>query len=298
VIVEEAAKAWPSELAIPLVRGVRWALVGDHHQLPAYRRTEVERTLDGLKDHARADLREHGESAADYKRVFNVFGSLFESPSSPSPVKELAMQFRMRRPIAEVVSRAFYSCKLDTDDEATEQPSGLRAPAILINPAVVWIDTTGMAECADKRMWFNDGEVSIIAELLTKMRPVPRPGADGFGEEPLAILTPWRAQADRLQLALGEFAEFVHTVDSFQGREADIVIVSLVRDTRRGDHAHHNLGHAAAAERVNVMLSRARRLLVLVGAYEHFAQSGVAFWDTICQTVDEVGRRIQAGELS
>lgn len=147
-------------------------------------------------------------------------------------------------------------------------------------------------------MWFNDGEVGIIAELLSKMRPLPRPGADGFSDEPLAILSPWRAQTDRLQLALGEFSESVHTVDAFQGREADIVIASLVRDTRRGEHAYHNLGHAASAERVNVMLSRARRLLVLVGAYEHFAQSGVAFWDTICQTVDEVGRRIPAGDLA
>ena len=298
VIVEEAAKAWPSELVIPLVRGVRWTLVGDHRQLPAYRRAEVDRTLLGLKDHSRADLREHAESADDYKRVFDVFGSLFEAPSSPPPVEELRMQFRMRHPIAEVVNRAFYGGKLQTDHDATERPTGLRAPAMLIDPAVVWIDTTGIPSCADKRTWFNEGEAAIIAKLLADMRPVPRPGADGFSDEPLAILTPWRAQKDRLQSAAEGFREYVHTVDAFQGREADIVVVSLVRDTRRGERPYQNLGHAAAPERVNVMLSRARRLLILVGAYDHFAGSGVEFWATICRTTDELGRRVPAGDLA
>ena len=39
-------------------------------------------------------------------------------------------------------------------------------------------------------------------------------------------------------------------------------------------------------------------LLILVGAYDHFAGSGVEFWDTICQTTDELGRRVPAGDLA
>ena len=45
VILEEAAKAWPTELALPLVRGLRWAMMGDQIQIGAFGRYDVERFL-------------------------------------------------------------------------------------------------------------------------------------------------------------------------------------------------------------------------------------------------------------
>ena len=171
---EEAAKAWPTELAIPLVRGVRWTLIGDHRQLPAHRRMEVEKLLSECAETDDADLRNHGESREDHSRIFDLFGSLFERDTSSTfkhqsqqsrggltvPLGKLTLQFRMRRPIAEVVSRAFYPSAMEPEigspqqgtletDPKTEVDSGLSAPEELVGRALVWLDTSGIDDCND-----------------------------------------------------------------------------------------------------------------------------------------------------
>jgi hypothetical protein len=304
VIVEEAAKAWPTELAIPLVRGVRWTLIGDHRQLPAYRRQDIEETLRWLTTAPTAELRRHGEQAAEYRKVFDPLGTLFSKDGverlslfPDRPLAALTLQFRMRKPIADLVSSAFYDGELDTDP-STERPSGLRAPRQLIEPALVWVDTGGRPDCFDVPRWRNDGEAQIVARLLDLLEPFPEPNRDGFSNEPLAILTPWRQQRTALRRFVPERAqELVYTVDSFQGREADIVIASLVRHQPRGTTTEALIGHAARPERINVMLSRARRLLVLVGNFEHFLSSGVDFWESICTSFETSGVVVSADEL-
>lgn len=62
-----------------------------------------------------------------------------------------------------------------------------------------------------------------------------------------------------------------HTVDSFQGNEADIIIVSLVRNNLLTG-AEHPFGFLREPERMNVLLSRAQRLLVLVGSWDFFSE--------------------------
>jgi superfamily I DNA and/or RNA helicase len=109
------------------------------------------------------------------------------------------------------------------------------------------------------------------------------------------VLTPYLRQADLLR---GEVSCSVSTVHAFQGREADIVILSLVRDTRRGPRPIDNLGHLVERELVNVALSRARRLLVVVGHFEHFRASGVDHWHKVCWCFGpgRFGRVVDAAE--
>ena len=70
--------------------------------------------------------------------------------------------------------------------------------------------------------------------------------------------------------AVPEYSSRIFSVHEFQGREADIVVASLVRDRVRGRNPHNNLGHLAQPELVNVLFSRARRLLVVIGRFQHF----------------------------
>ena len=63
-----------------------------------------------------------------------------------------------------------------------------------------------------------------------------------------------------------------HTVDSFQGNEADIIVVSLVRNNTLPPGDPSSLGFLKDAARLNVLLSRAERLLVLIGSWEFFAR--------------------------
>jgi hypothetical protein len=116
VIVEEAAKAWPTELAMPLACGTAWTLIGDHRQLGAHRRQDFERFL--------ADCSTHRPSWPAWPRIgrstwtrstpfWRLFGPLEDSEVTAQerdrlPLRRLSTQFRMRQPIADVVGRVFY----------------------------------------------------------------------------------------------------------------------------------------------------------------------------------------------
>lgn len=322
VVVEEAAKAWPTELAIPLVRGVRWTLIGDHRQLPAHRRMEVEALLSECAQEDDEALQSHGRSRDAYGHIFDLFGSLFErdvsrgtmerSPRSRRgltvPLGRLTLQFRMRRPIAEVISRAFYpgaanegvgsqaAGTLKTDPE-TEVDTGLRAPQPLVGQALVWLDTEGVDGCGDRPRWANEGEARIVAALLKAMKPPPWSESTDSGDDPLAILTPYRDQIDILAETIPTLSSRIFSVHQFQGREADIVVASLVRDKARGTNPRSSLGHLSQPELVNVLFSRARRLLVVVGNFRHFHESGVDFWRSVCETTRQEGSVVRADAM-
>ena len=313
VIVEEAARAWPTELAMPLVRGRRWTLIGDHLQLPAFDEMTVQKVLDLCQDSDDEGLRVHGERIKTYLQVYRLFATLFARRAKRlanaklvEPLAELDLQFRMHPDIAALVSRAFYRTRIDpnTGEETTHNEGWLRtpthedfrkkhlhhltAPAFLRQRALVWIDTEGWEDADDQRAWKNTGEVHLVSTLLHAMRPVPQsPDNEDF----FALLTPYTLQKKALEASeLPPWAQGrVHTVDSFQGREADIVVVSMVRSVHRADRPEANIGYLISPNRINVLLSRARKLLVIVGRFSHFEaqatehpeREDLAFWGHI-----------------
>jgi AAA domain/Protein kinase domain len=323
VIVEEAAKAWPTELAMPLARGTRWTLIGDHRQLPAHRRDDFARFLGDCLDDKDPGIRLLADRRDQIMDVFDTFRRVFKRADSAElsvpeqatlPLHTLTTQFRMARPIAEVVSRVFYPRPgsaplpdglppggLSTGREVGPLP--LRAPAFLRGKSLVWLDTGDDPECATAiPTWSNPGEANVIAALIGGIEPAPRPHRDEYSADPLAVLTPYRRQADLLS-AHAQLKPHVYTVHAFQGREADIVVVSLVRTARGADPVERpweSLGHLSRKELVNVMVSRARRLLVLVGKYEHFAafdRGEAGFWGQVCRAVGEYGTVVPSGSL-
>jgi hypothetical protein len=131
--------------------------------------------------------------------------------------------------------------------------------------------------------WHNPSEVEAVLDVLRLIRR--REGAE---QPTLAVLSPYLAQVDLLErriaalraneLAhLDQFASvrsgggFVGTVDSFQGSEADLVIVSLVRNNPRTGGAA--LGFPRDRRRMNVALSRAKSQLVLVGSLDFLREA-------------------------
>jgi superfamily I DNA and/or RNA helicase len=221
----------------------------------------------------------------------------------------------MAKPIAELVSRVFYPVA-----GAEPEPDGLfpgrlasgreigplplRAPAPLRGKSLVWLDTSADPDCAtDFPTWSNPGEAKVVADLIGRIVPAPRPHRDGYSADPLAVLTPYRRQADYLR-DYSHVKPHVYTVHAFQGREADIVVVSLVRSALRGteptERPWESLGHLSRRELINVMVSRARQLLVLVGNYDHFAafsQGEAKFWGEVCRAVELYGSIVPSGSL-
>ncbi len=329
VVVEEAARAWPTELALPLVRGLRWTLIGDHFQLPAFDELSVQRFLQLCSQTEDEELQLHGTRATEYQDVFRMFGSLFDNRAQRregrpktarlvEPLDELDLQFRMHPDICQLVSRAFYRERVDpengepktypngwlrTDEETTAQPHLFTQPRVLNNRALVWLDTQGVEDTNDQRAWKNEGEAQLVRQLLECLRPSPPRRQDD--DDIFALLTPYHAQREQLERAgLPEWAQGrVHTVDSFQGREADTVVVSLVRSTQRDDRRPEaNIGYLVSPNRTNVLLSRARKLLIIVGRLAHFERQvalnpdrkDILFWRSIVEEVRRQGAVVSA----
>jgi hypothetical protein len=333
VIVEEAAKAWPTELIIPLVLGPRWTLIGDHRQLGAHRGDEVAGFLDSLANDVNPDLKAHHQAKEDRLRVLNLFGSFFtdepkQADDDPTiraavtgegrpgqrlkmyAVGRLRKQFRMHPDIAEPVGRVFYPVEpvvyednmpvsfLESDLKTTLREHGVTEPGVLVGKALVWLNTDGYPDCVDQPLWRNEGEVDLIDRLVTRMKPPATPAVTGRANEDdgLVVLTPYRAQVRRLRKR-ASLAGRVYTVHSFQGHEADRVVVSLVRSTRVEGGLTRNVGHVGQDEVVNVLLSRARRLLVLVGNFEHFATRGGPNWAMLTRVIDRYGTVVPAASM-
>jgi hypothetical protein len=115
------------------------------------------------------------------------------------------------------------------------------------------------------------------------------------------VLTPYREQRRLLQ-GVSLASPHLSTVHAFQGREADLVIVSLVRDTAHGrgpSRIGPSLGHLAQRELVNVLFSRARRMLVIVGRFDHYAHIAGerGFWTRVCRAVELYGDRLMVTEV-
>lgn len=193
-------------------------------------------------------------------------------------------QRRMDDAIAQIVA-TFYPEGLKTEARrALAEQSGPtrfeqlaplpRSPVLVID--FPHVSTSGQRRGYERRgpRWHNPAEVAAVIEVLKHLRA-------RRGEHPtLAVLSPYNAQVDHLKTRIyalldGELshlkqfepvrtAGFVGTVDSFQGSEADLVVLSLVRNNARvGTSA---LGFLRDRRRLNVAISRAKSQLVIVGS--------------------------------
>lgn len=294
VVVEEAARAWIIELLMPMLHGTRWLLIGDHRQLPAFQAEEIRRLL--AKDASdQITAKATGvEVDRSWDRFLRHFEHLMEAPAAPfgfDPRDTMTVQRRMHPDIGMMVSRTFYEERLQTHPEATRS-HGLRAPAFVEGTALVWVDTSAYGTAASERGATRGGyenlcEAALVARLLEGLSPSPVTHDPKI--PPLFVLTPYRAQTEAIRRRVGVHHHgHIDTIDAFQGREAEVVVVSLVRSSPSSGQA--GIGFLREPERVNVLLSRARRLLVIVGDLATFARSEHAHWQSIVEYVRSESR--------
>jgi hypothetical protein len=233
-----------------------------------------------------------------FAKLHNECAAVTQVPGAPDArlADMLWEQHRMHPTIAELVSRAYYD---EEDKEETtiksrtvledgstpiarvvhpfSRPQGIAGKAILWLD-VPWVQRGGQGEVASRQGGYTapaevDAVRALIAGLWTEAPPA----------HPLrlAVLSPYRSQVVALSAALrslqpppwmepfGDKRPPAATVDSFQGDQGDVVIVSLVRNNTRA--VREGLGFLDDAPRMNVLFSRAERLLCLVGSWDFFA---------------------------
>lgn len=270
-------------------------------------RTFRDTTVDGIFDDGDAGQnddtdRAFGELCAMASRNFTLFETMIEDEFDRQkagrvrkPIaSQLTAQHRMHPAIASIISTCFYD-ELTTDPTREAEFRSSLSPissidaSLLPDSPVVWIDMPYLQTTFDMKKgerlprFCNDHEVDAVARILKLVRPSPTTSKSAS----LAVLSPYKRQVDLLAKKIaallptdlnhlssfsagGRRDGFCNTVDSFQGNEADLVIVSLVRNNRHGS-IRTALGFLADERRMNVLLSRARWKLVVVGSLDFLA---------------------------
>ena len=123
---------------------------------------------------------------------------------------------------------------------------------------VTFIDTAGAGydeeQEPDGESRLNPQEAALVARKVQALLDA------GVAPEAIAVIAPYAAQVRRLRAELAVPGLEIDSVDGFQGREKEAVVLSLVRSNRAGE-----VGFLADVRRLNVALTRARRKVVIVG---------------------------------
>ncbi|KAJ7126993.1 P-loop containing nucleoside triphosphate hydrolase protein [Mycena epipterygia] len=219
------------------------------------------------------------------------------------PHQSLTQQHRMRPEISDLVRQLTYPHLIDA--RSTRDRPHIRG----LRDVIVFIDHScpedELTELADRRDMGSSSSKQNTYEVEMVLKIVKYLGQQGYGSDKLVILTPYLGQLSLLKTSLAKendpllndldsfeliragllpqgFTKTHHktpirlaTIDNYQGEESDIVIVSLTRS-----NPNHDIGFMFSPERLNVLLSRARDSLVMIGNAATFqgARKGKALW--------------------
>src|SRR6266568_317172 len=286
LILDEANKVRANEALALMPIAKRWVMIGDLNQLPPV----MEEAASTFKI---------GQPLDEVVRDDSFYGWIWDRVPTSSRIM-LPRQYRMREPIGRVVSDLFYEGKLIHEAPHPRMP--LPWP---FDRELVWVDNGAQDEYRDaQRSVANEFEVALCKDITSIIRRRVR-------KAKLAVIAMYNSQVNRLQGALKGIVppEDIESVDAFEGRESDGVILSLVRSNDRAA-----IGFLNDPNRVNVAISRAKKLLVIVGdsktviggapelfgpLFEHAKEDGlVAGVGAVVTACQRVGIRSQVQRLS
>lgn len=304
VIVDEVSKSSFLDLLIPILYGKTVILVGDHRQLPPMYdlRHMKEEDFEDL-DPKMINKSKHREFTELYEECF--FKTLYEKIPSDFKVM-LNKQYRCHSDIMEVFNHFYKGAlgggltvgKKQQDNEKEHGLTMTIGGKRLIEPRhhVVFIDCDGKESREDtSTSKVNEQEAEVVSKLLVALNDSAKflrssgkirlDKAEGIDERPsIGVIATYGDQAGlikRKRRNLSQLDGFsgkdderliVSTVDDFQGDERDIIILSMVRNP---DSKRFNSDFITKFERINVALSRARKLLIIVGARQFLSEKGL-----------------------
>jgi len=340
IIMDEASKATPPELALPVLFGKKSIIVGDHRQLPPMiDGEEIKDLLISIGEKALAKTLSNKEfEISQFERLFkNIDESIkgtFDTQYRMHPAINAAIaQFykndgglKCGLPLEETYHNSF--------EKWDSRYHGLQYKNIL-KPEIhtIWVDVT-TPEIKEGTSRVNFGEIGAIDNILKVLK-----NCDGKREydqwlsnqsqeeKQIGMISFYGKQINYLEKMLVESHNDLYkgkgkenekrnlvrlsTVDRFQGMERNIIIVSMVRSNKiasyQGQEAdfelypefgypnQESLGFAESYNRLNVALSRARRLLIVVGNSEHFCKEDI--YKNVFKTIQQNGKIISAEEL-
>ncbi len=241
VVIDEAGQALEPACWIPILKGKKLVLAGDHCQLPPTVKS--------------AEAARKGLSTTLLEKC------VLQHPQAVTLLEE---QYRMHQTIMGYSSSVFYDNRLKAHHSV--------AGHLLFagDSPLAFIDTAGCSfdEQTEHTSTRNPEEAVFLVKLLlqqvTDLSAIFTP--ENFPS--IAVVSPYKQQVEllkervqqspALELYLNNIS--VNTIDSFQGQERDIVYISLTRSNADGI-----IGFLSDIRRMNVAMTRARKKLVVIG---------------------------------
>lgn len=251
VIVDEAGRALPGEMLLPVIRARKAILIGDHLQLPPTMPALLT-DRDGLLSQEEPQIRDELIEKSLFERLY------LETPIHAK--QRLGTQYRMPTSLGHLISSLFY------ENDLLSGESTLNKKSIHFPHETTWLDL------GDDRDYFenekplsNEREATVVKNILEK---IVLTGSDTIG-----VITPYRAQkrlltkkvkaCSQLETLLNEGRIKIDTVDRFQGEEAEIILYCTTRSKKKTKFF-------SDAARLNVALSRTKRELLIIGSHRYF----------------------------
>ncbi|MRJ03229.1 MAG: IGHMBP2 family helicase [Epsilonproteobacteria bacterium] len=240
-VIDEGSQQVPPSTLIPIMHGERFVIAGDHKQLPP---TVVSREARELERSLFEDLITH----------------------YPSLSSMLKVQYRMHEKIMGFSNEQFYDGELVAHESVAHhtladlQVAPPQRYREILDPQepFIFVDTEGI-EAPEKlpdrsTSYENPREAQLVVELVQELLQM------GVKGEEIGVISPYLAQVKLLKRLFQEPVVEIKSVDGFQGREKEVIIISFVRSNREG-----NIGFLKDWRRLNVALTRARRKVISIG---------------------------------
>ena len=259
VVIDEAAQALEPATWIPITRASKVVLAGDPFQLPPTVKSDKAR---------RGGL---GVTLIEKCLLRN------------QPASLLTVQYRMNRHIMQFSNQWFYEGKLIAAEAVADHRLDMDHAA-----PVLFIDTAGTGfeeqfhEKSQSR--FNKEEFQLLCEHLFQLLDAH----EGKELPSIALISPYRQQVLHMQDTVADDSRLqnapldINTIDGFQGQERDVIYISLVRSNPKCD-----IGFLNDYRRMNVAMTRARKLLVIVG--DSATVGADAFYEKILEYCEQQG---------
>ncbi len=248
-IVDEASQATIPSVLIPIAKAQKFVLAGDHKQLPptiiSSKALELEDTL--------------------FEELINKY---------PDKSTLLNTQYRMNQLLMEFPNSEFYNSKLDSaetvkdivitdiiEENKLSETEKVKIEDQLLSDKqpLIFVDTSEIDKNGEKKLKDSKSIINL-AEAETTLEIVDFYQKLGIDDKDIGIISPY---ADQVSLIKNKTDIEVKTVDGFQGREKEIIIISTVRSNDKG-----KIGFLSDLRRLNVALTRAKRKLIIIGNKE------------------------------
>ncbi len=245
VVLDEATQAMEPSSLIPMTKANKWVLAGDHKQLPP---TVLSREASPLN--------------------FTLFERWMAEYEDHAGIM-LTVQYRMHKKIMRFPNEAFYKGLLKAHPSVQNHhigelagftmPDNLSGPwKTAVDPQVpvcfIHVGSGSEEKISGSYSYFNRAETNVVKEVLHALLACRLFPAD------IGIISPYEQQVNVLKDEIGSLGVDIKTVDGYQGREKEVIILSLVRANPEG-----TLGFLTDFRRLNVALTRARRKLIVAG---------------------------------